>query len=204
MELIGKKFNKLTVIEKLENNYYLCKCDCGNTKKIRKDHIINKTIKSCGCLQRKVAKKLSTKHNLSNSKLYKVWGGIKERCLNKNNKSYKNYGGRGITVCKEWLDDFMSFYQWAIINGYKNNLSIDRIDVNGNYEPSNCRWITQKQQCNNTRVNVTIIFNNEIHTLSQWAEITGISYSALRHRIQRNWTVEKALTTPQKIIGNLR
>ena len=120
-----------------------------------------------------------------------------QRCENENIERYDIYGGRGIEVCKEWKEDFLNFYNWAINNGYKDNLSIDRIDVNGNYEPNNCRWATAKEQARNMRTNVNLTYNGETHCISEWAEITGIKASTIRYRIKiAGWSVEKALTTP--------
>ena len=129
--------------------------------------------------------------------LYDVWNGMKKRCYYKNNPSYHSYGGRGITVCDEWIKDYMTFRNWAIENGYTRGLSIDRINNNGNYEPSNCRWSTPKQQGNNKRTNTLLTFNGKTQTMIEWAEETGMCYHALSERISRGgWSIEKALTTP--------
>lgn len=124
-------------------------------------------VKSCGCLINH-----NLKHGMYKTKLYNVWYGIKRRCLHKNDPHYENYGARGISVCDEWKDDFLAFYNWAIENGYDENkkLSIDRINVNGNYEPNNCRWVTMKTQQNNRRNNHRITYKGETKTLQQWAE----------------------------------
>lgn len=200
IDLTGQKFGRLTVLKidkKVGRTYYwLCQCECGNLKVVRGSHLKSGKIQSCRCLQKETAKNLSTEHGLSRTKLAKVWDGIKERCYNPNNKSYKNYGGRGIKMSSEWKYNFIAFYKWAIENGYKDGLTIDRINVNGHYEPFNCRWITQKKQMNNTRVNVYITYNNETHTMQEWSEMTNISYSTLRGRYRRKWDIEKMLTTP--------
>ena len=120
---------------------------------------------------------------------------MKQRCCDANSTYYKDYGGRGITICPEWLNDFQAFYNWAVANGYANNLTIDRKDVNGNYEPSNCRWVTQKEQQNNTRKNYLLKYNGKIQTLAQWAEETQIPYRTLWSRLKRHWTIERTLTT---------
>lgn len=126
-----------------------------------------------------------TTHGLSSTRLYRIWHGIEQRCNNPNNKAYKSYGGRGIRVCELWLRDFKSFYDWAISNGYKDFLTLDRLNNNGNYEPSNCRWATQKVQLNNTRVTTFIEINGEFKSISEWSLISGISKSGLRNRLIR-------------------
>lgn len=136
------------------------------------------------------------KHGLSNSRLYRIWRGIINRCENPNRKAYPRYGGRGIKMCDEWRD-FINFYDWAIANGYQDNLTIDRIDNNGNYEPLNCRWATVKEQCRNQRTNRLITINGETKCLKEWCEIYKISYKTVHARIHRdNWSVIHALTVP--------
>lgn len=136
------------------------------------------------------------KKNHSKTRLYGIWNHIKTRCLKKYDDRYKDYGGRGITICKEWLD-YENFYNWAINNGYKNNLSIDRINNNGNYEPCNCRWATPKEQSQNTRRNRLIEYNGQKKCLALWAEELKMSYELIRSRLRRSWTIEEALTTPK-------
>jgi predicted nucleic acid-binding Zn ribbon protein len=171
---IGKKFGRLTVIERVEDAIipstkkhvvrYRCLCDCGNEKIIRKLHLTNGSIISCGCYQREQLGNRRRKHGFSHKeKLYTVWLDMKERCRNPKNIRYNSYGGRGIKVCPEWSDNYLSFREWSLSNGYmedlresgRNNLTIDRIDVNGNYEPNNCRWITNKENCLNKRNTMT-------------------------------------------------
>lgn len=201
--LVGKQFGKLTVIKRVEcsfkESYYLCKCECGNEKIIRGAHLTNGKILSCGCWQRQRAAKINWKHGMTNTRLHEIHSGMLKRCYNQNSKPYKNYGARGIKVCDEWKNDFKTFYDWAMINGYQDNLTIDRIDVNGNYCPENCRWVNKTTQARNTRNNHFITYNNETHCLSEWAEILNISYRKLSRRFNRdkhNWTIERAFTTP--------
>lgn len=130
------------------------------------------------------------------TRLYGIWEDMKSRCLNSNNRRYSNYGGRGISISEKW-NNYLEFHNWAINNGYSENLTIDRINVNGNYEPSNCKWSTQKQQANNRTNNVYITFENKTLTRQQWSEILGFEKHVLKNRIKRNWSIERALTTPK-------
>lgn len=151
----GEVFGRLTVIETFRPDKYtkcVCKCECGNIKTINATDLVRGRTKSCGCLQKESAIKTHTKHGLRHTRIYKTWEDIKKRCLNSKTRSYKNYGGRGITVCDEWLT-FKPFYDWAMANGYNDTLTIDRINVDGNYEPNNCKWATMKEQQNNKRTN---------------------------------------------------
>lgn len=196
-DLTGRKFGRLTVLEVAERTgrktYWLCKCDCGNLTKVQTAYLNNAHTKSCGCLQKTTV----TTHGKKKTKLYGVWASMKERCINIKHPAYENYGGRGITMCDEWREDFQTFYDWAMESGYQEGLTIDRKDNDGNYEPSNCRWVTCKIQGNNTRRNHYIEFNGERHTISEWAEIKGINRLTLWDRIvRREWPIDKALNTP--------
>lgn len=134
------------------------------------------------------------KHNKSNTRLHRIWRNVMSRCYNSNKPDYKYYGGRSIAVCSEWKDDFMSFYNWAMVNGYNDTLTIDRIDVNGNYSPDNCRWTTMKQQSRNRRNIKQYNINGKTHCLSEWCEILGLKFSKIRNRIYSyHWTIEQAL-----------
>ena len=206
-DLTGKKFNYLTVLELKRNNktkiQWLCQCDCGNTVIVLASHLKNAHTKSCGCFRKNKLTKENPKykHGKRHSRIYSVWINMKTRCYNKNVKAYKNYGNRGIKVCNEWIGKekgFINFYNWAIQNGYRDDLTIERINVDGNYEPNNCRWGTYKQQNNNKRSNMYIEYNNEKHTLQEWSEILPIKISsnALRYRIVKGWGVEKSFNTP--------
>lgn len=201
IDLTGQKFGRLTVIErdisvpKEKGVYWRCECDCGNYKSVKSGNLTtkNRGIKSCGCLLEEVRKKDS----FHKSKLYKVYHQIKYRCYDRNATDYNYYGGRGITMCAEWLNNGYAFYEWAMASGYKDGLTIDRIDVNGNYEPDNCRWITMKEQSNNRRSNHFITYKGKTQSLKKWAEEYEIDYYKLKNRInQLHWNIEKALSTP--------
>lgn len=138
-------------------------------------------------------------HGMSKTKLYRAWDSMKARCYRKTTAPYPRYGGRGISVCYEWRESFISFMDWSIANGYSDGLSLDRIDPNGNYEPSNCRWVTMKEQENNKPSNRWVEYCGETHTISEWCGILGLSYHALRNRLRRGWSVERALTTKERI-----
>ena len=136
---------------------------------------------------------------MRHTRLYKEWRAMKNRCSCSTWEDYGNYGGRGITVCEEWEKSFEAFRDWAIANGYRDDLTLDRKNVNGNYEPSNCRWATLKEQANNTRKSRYIEYKGERKTIRQWADETGINYQTLYSRITtKKWSIEKALTTPIK------
>lgn len=191
LELTGKRFGRLEVLKRVNNgynrqSYWLCKCDCGNTKVIRGTHLTAGKIKSCGCIVKEMGREHFSTHRLSKTRLYNIYRGMKERCYNPKNETYRIYGNRGITICNEWNNDFVSFYNWAMANGYNDKLTIDRIDVNGNYEPTNCRWATPKEQSNNTRRCIYVTYNNETHTLTEWARIIGADKEVIRTRYHRN------------------
>jgi hypothetical protein len=206
IDLVGMKFGRLTVIAEAEKHdkhlRWMCECDCGNRAIVLGDNLKKGASKSCGCLQRELSKETAksrfTTHGKSHDRIYNTYQNIKKRCYSMKSKDYESYGGRGITVCDEWLGEkgFENFYNWAISNGYSDKLSIDRINVDGRYEPENCRWITnEEQQCNKRNSNY-LHYNGETKTISEWAKIKGISDSTLRSRIgQWGWSVERALET---------
>lgn len=194
-------FGRLKVLEELperKNGHIvcLCKCICGNTKKVILNDLKSGRTLSCGCLQKEQARKAKKKYDFSDirqKRLYGVWKDIKQRCFNTKNKNFTYYGGRGITMCEEWKNDFFCFYKWAINNGYEKGLSIDRKDNNGNYNPENCRWVTALQQSNNRRTCLYFTMNGETKTLSEWCREYGVSTSIVRHRMKYGMDFDKAL-----------
>lgn len=150
--LTDRRFGRLLVVERAGskdgNAAWRCNCDCGNTVVVKSNNLLSGNSKSCGCLEKEQRIARMTTHNLTNTKLYKTWESMKKRCYYQGHKAYKNYGGKGVTICNDWRKDFRKFYDWAIKNGYAEGLTIDRIDPRGNYEPNNCQWLTRSE---NTR-----------------------------------------------------
>lgn len=200
----GDRFGYLTVICEVEPNItpcgtkqrkFLCRCDCGKDVVRMRSTLQKSKNQSCGCKEPTFGDRVRkyTKEQTS-SFLYSTWHGMRQRCLDKNSTSYHNYGGRGIAICKEWMNDYVSFYEWALANGATKDLTLDRIDVNGNYEPSNCRWANSYTQANNTRQNRFIEYNGERLTVIQWARKTGIEEGTIRARLDNyGYSVAQAL-----------
>ena len=200
LDLTGKVFGKWKVLSysftKSYHDYWHCICECGNEKDVRDYNLISGKSKSCGCQCKDLPQKFQKTHGKTNTRLYKIWCAMKHRCENPaSEKSKKNYKDRGITICKEW-HDFINFQKWALENGYADNLSIDRIDNNGNYCPENCKWSTAKEQAQNRRSNVFVTYNNKTQTISQWADELNIKRKTLTERLRKGWSVERAFTYP--------
>lgn len=197
LNLIGQKFGRLTVIskssEKTSNKIkWCCLCDCGNTVVVTGQDLKSGNTKSCGCLRKEVTSKRAKKHGMKRTKLYYVWTSMKNRCTNPKVYAYSRYGGRGIRVCDEW-QTFPPFLDWAMKSGYKEGLSLDRIDNDGDYKPSNCRWATKEEQSENTSQNVFLTYNGETHTIAQWCKIVGSYEARLSWRYKQGWPVEEIL-----------
>ena len=199
---IGEIFGFVEVLEKTDkrkNGYIVYKCKChkcgkiisktlGHLSRRKKQGFNNMT---CGCYDRK--HNHLYKNGLSNTRLRYIYAGMKARCYNKNNPSYKNYGERGIKICDEWKNNFETFYNWAIKNGYNENLTIERINNNGNYEPNNCKWATMLEQVRNRRNTILITYNNKTQSIKEWAKEYNIELVTLRTRINRGWEIGRAL-----------
>lgn len=189
--MIGEKFGKWLVLEETDKKsksrckIYKCKCDCGNIGYVVGTNLRNGHSKSCGCAK--------VKHKHSRSKLYDIYYKMRHRCYNKHDKNYNNYGGRGIKICDEWLSDFMNFYKWSMNTGYCKTLTIDRIDVNGNYEPNNCRWVDWDTQANNRRNNVYLTYNGKTQTIARWSKELNICYHTLMYRHNKGWSDKECL-----------
>ena len=212
IDLTGQVYGRLTVIKRADDYIspsgsrkvqWLCKCKCGKEVIVTGNNLRKGNSKSCGCYNRELLAKINLTHNASNTRLYHIWICMKDRCYNPKNKKYKDYGGRGIIICDEWINDFEAFANWAYDNGYIENVSrgectIDRIDVNGNYCQQNCRWVNQKVQSNNKRNNHYITYNGETHTVTEWNNILGYKKGVLSRRIFSGWSIEDAFTKPVK------
>lgn len=190
VDLVGKRFGRLTVnkLLKTQNNAAIweCKCDCGNLTTSTTNLLTSGKKKSCGCIKDEVIKKgTNLKHGKQSERLYKTWCGMKARTSNPNEKSYKDYGAKGVRVCDEWKNSFESFYEWAVSNGYEETLTIDRIDVNGDYEPNNCRWATTKEQQRNKRNTVKYKMFGIEKPLLEWCEILNIKYGTPYSRLRK-------------------
>lgn len=199
--LVGRKFGRLTVLKYDHKNahrepFWLCECECGNTKVVIGANLKNGTTKSCGCYQRERSRNFHQTHGMRYTKIHGVWSGMIERCENPNHKDYSNYGGRGITVCEKWRKDFVAFQRWAVSNGYSDgtNLTLDRISCDGNYCPENCRFITPHEQARNKRNNRYYLVDGEKMLLGDIAKKVGTTYRKLDYRTRiKGMTIQEAL-----------
>ena len=211
-EYLGKKYNELTILEEVgsRNGRRLvkCQCDCGNIIIAELRTVARGSKKSCGCRQKRLLIERNYKHGYSKrgakDRLYTIWCGIKYRCHARKGLDYEEYAARGIAICSEWENDYNAFRKWAYSNGYDENAkfgecTIDRIDVNGNYEPSNCRWVSNAVQQNNKRTNNKISYKGETHTLTEWSRIIGINQGTLQTRYETGYRGDDLF-----FVGNLR
>lgn len=206
LDLVGNKYGRLEVLKLAEKRlsgkryryFWLCKCECGEQKTVRTDGLTSGNVQSCGCLKKEQDRRNLTanhSHKLSGTKLWHTYYSMLDRCYDKNNERYEIYGGRGIRVCDDWKNSFTSFSEWALQNGYQDKLTIDRINNNGDYEPSNCRWSTQKEQARNRSSNLMIKLNGELMTLIELSEKMEIPYktaiSRYRHLCVKRRDLDK-------------
>lgn len=199
-DLTGQRFGRLTVIGIHDINtrktYWVCQCDCGNMKIARSDQLLAGNTRSCGCMKREQDKKNLVNPNMQKTaeagfkrgqtRLYTIWQNMRKRCNNPHDARYDRYGGRGIKVCDEWDNDYLAFHKWALENGYAEDLTIDRIDNDGNYCPENCRWATNMEQARNKSTNIKITIGNSTRTLTEWCEIFNLDFKNVVSRYNRN------------------
>lgn len=201
-DLTGKRFGKLTVIGLHSKNNgrpkWVCKCDCGNETVVNGNNLSSGDTKSCGCLKLQRQIEANIRHGMHGTRIYRIWLKMKERCCNPRNNRYKYYGAKGIRVCDKW-QNFEGFYE-DMGPTYREGLTIDRKDLNKGYYKENCRWSTSIEQANNKSINHLVAFNGETDTMANMARKYNLSFSTLKHRLQRGWDVGKALTTPQRNI----
>lgn len=202
-DLAGMTFGRLSVIDvshrtQANKIVWNCKCECGNNATAQTQHLLDGRRVSCGCAKRPETRMRPIRyktHNKTNTTEFRIWTGIKTRCFNKNDHAYVDYGGRGITMCERWKDSFDNFL--SDMGERPKGKSLDRIDNNKGYFPDNCRWATQKQQCNNKRNNTKLTFNGELLTITEWSARTGINKHTLADRVRKSgWSHEDALTLP--------
>ena len=195
-DLSGQRFGRWLAIKRVKSKHgyrtYLCVCDCGNTSEIVSSSLRKGDSLSCGCWSKEYKRELYTTHGMKKHPLYSVWRGMKNRCYNKNDLPYKDYGGRGIKLSDKWLSNFMNFYN-DMSPTYQKGLTIERIDVNGNYEKSNCCWITRSKQARNRRCSRWIETLEGRMTITEAANKVGISYLAMFRRVKMKWPIEKLL-----------
>lgn len=191
LDITGDKYGKLVVLEygykKDKKNYWKCVCECGKETTVSINSLRTGNSKSCGCLQKEIAKKYrhSTTHGKFGTRIYQTWSAMKSRCYNSKVDSYKRYGARGITVCEDWKNDFTKFYEWAMNNGYEDDLTIERLNANGNYSPNNCTFIPGNQQSNNRRCSIFVKIGNETRNITGWEKATGIGRMTLYRRYHK-------------------
>lgn len=207
IDLTGRKYNFLTVISFKgrikKRSLWNCICDCGNTHIVEAYNLKTGQVKSCGCYSSPKAKSSFYRpnrrtHGLSNHILYSIWNAMQARCRNKNNIAYERYGGRGISLCNKWKK-FIGFYE-DMHESYENGLTLERIDVNGNYEPNNCRWATYKEQANNTRKNRVVTYMGITGSVVSVCDKLGIDSRMVHRRLSANWDIQRAFAEPKMTV----
>lgn len=204
-DLTGRKYGRRTVLCRADDRfstdgypmrYWKCVCECGTVNDVAETHLIHGKANSCGCLSRDIARNRQTKHGGVRTRLYHIWCGIKARTCNPNSPAWKDYGGRGITMCEEWKNSFEAFRAWALSSGYELALTIDRIDNDGGYSPTNCRWATIAEQARNKRNTIKVCYDGETLNMHEWSLRTGIPEKVLKERYHSGWTAEELLFSP--------
>jgi len=201
IDLTGMTYGRLTVVgyshtNKSGKTFWKCKCECGKETVTSSDKLRRGVTRSCGCLRKELYGKAQTTHGMTKTKLYVIWSNMRSRCMYRKNSMYHNYGGRGISLCEDWKN-FDSFRKWAEKNGYKEGLSIERIDVNGNYEPKNCTWIPKSKQLLNQRRSHLVTAFGKTQTIKEWSDESGIKYDTIERRLNSyGWNPADAVSVP--------
>lgn len=205
----GERFGRLLVEEQTIPKagrygvHYLCRCDCGNYIKVPVGRLLSGRVVSCGCYGKEMRSVVGVTHGDTHTRLYNIWRDMKRRCFNSKSPMFNDYGGRGITICDVWKSDYAAFKAWATANGYSDDLTIDRIDNDGNYCPENCRWATRQQQRENERHRKCLYKNGERFCIKEAVKETDLKYSTVCGRLGRlGWSLEKALSTPARPINH--
>lgn len=202
IDLVGQRFGRLLVLNRSESNsksgnaMWVCRCDCGNITTVIGSKLRSHHTKSCGCLK---MNEIANGH--SRERVYRTWRGMHQRCYNPKHENYKWYGGKGISVCTEW-HDFIAFREWALANGYTDELTIDRINPDENYSPDNCCWVDMKIQANNRTSNRVIEINGILYTVSQLADTFSLSYYTVINRLRLGWNIKRIIETPERSKSN--
>jgi hypothetical protein len=202
-QVVGQIFGSLTILSETDKRggerMVEAVCECGLVKIYYLSALKRGHTRSCGCKKSQLLTNSKIKHGLAYTRIYTVWQDMKARCYNENNAGYKNYGGRGITVCDEWKDDFECFSRWAFKNGYRDDLFIDRENNDGNYTPTNCRFVTRKTSARNTRRNILITYQGKSQSLPDWCDELNIPYKLMRQRIKTpGWNIDRMFTDVHK------
>lgn len=202
--MVGQRYGRLVVVAESEKHYcgnafWDCKCDCGNICVVRGAYLRSGHTKSCGCYKAEKSAERMTTHGQRKTRLYRIWHGMKTRCYYENQANYKDYGGRGITVCEEWRNSFTAFYEWAMSNGYADGMQLDRMDNNGNYSPKNCKWSTTAEQANNKRNNTPIEIGGKTMNITQWAKASGVSQPTISARYKKGLRGADLIKPPDPI-----
>jgi len=196
---VGNVYGRLTVVSETGQDDYgnyqwNCLCSCGQTTEVKGGSLRKGDTKSCGCLQRDISRDQLKTHGMSNTQTYERWVAMRQRCINPTNESYPNYGGRGISVCDDWVDSFETFY--SDMGAKPEGRSLDRVDNNGDYNKDNCRWATKTEQDNNKRTNKLLTYDERTQTLAQWCSELNLSSTAVAYRLRNGWSTKDALTIP--------
>ena len=204
IDLTGQRFGRWVVLKKAPprpqkgGSYWVCQGDCGTVSEVYGKSLRKGSSSSCGCWRKEWASATNAIHGMCKTRLYRTWSHMMDRCYRPRTRNYQRYGGRNISVCDEW-HSFLGFAEWALNNGYSDNLTIDRVDNNGNYCPQNCRWVDYTTQANNRSNNHLVSISGETKTIAEWSRIYGIDYSLIRQRMYLGWDEEKAITTPKRV-----